>query len=287
MGDGSKSLPFEMLSTSGQRVFRFRDYEIGMRSGWPCGIICLHGAGKHLSFNNSPLPLADWEFLTFRRGPENREIRTKLLNDYWDGPEDSYAEKTVRVKLARKNVGCPGVNVGILYEVCVDEPFDAACPEQRRRAQGRCRFDVTYSITNHSGSVMKDASVFIGLPGFPNHRRILSVRNAVTKRVPRKPYKSFREEGAAAGRIYEVLRQTTEDDPVLQCTVTMAEPEGIYVLKSSYRPDDQVKSAYAVVVNKPKYMTCHFDARVGDISDGETRRLTVHYVLSLAPRREK
>lgn len=256
--------PFEELATPKLRLFRFKSYSVAIRSEWPCGIVALRAKNEHEHFNNSPLPLADWEFFTFADDSGSGEIRTKLLNKHWEGLAASYAPDTVSVHAIAKDIGRPGVHLGMDYVLDIHEP----------------RFTVTYSIANHSGRALKNVSAFIGLPGFPNHRQILWVRNATAQRAPTQPHQSFREEGVAEGRHYEILRQTTADDAVLEGTVAIAEQEGVYVLKSTYQPDDHVKRAHAIVINKPGYITCHFDARLKDIPDGATRQLLVKYALT-------
>lgn len=248
--------------------FALPGYSIAVSRGHPFGILSLKLDGQQTDFCHPELPLADWEWFRFERIGKTDRRRIKLINRDWREPEVREYDDRVVVAFFRAGALADGVDLGVEYELSVERP----------------EFVVRYTVANHSGILLREPYVMVGLPGFTHPRRMSAVGNGLFSRLPLVPFDDFIRELRASGRQEdEILRhEPAAADSVaqeLKGIVSLVEEEYMYTVEASFLADGNVKRAYAAHTRKKRYTTSHLYAFLRDIENGHKAHLTVGYTL--------
>jgi len=144
-------------------------------------------------------------------------------------------------------------------------------------------FHVTYTLFNGSSRALNDVYFMLGLPGFTNHGYITGVASAREQRLPKWPFKEFLAEAEARDLPeYQLLRHDVRAgiSEGLTGTVQLRDGDDDYRLSSYYLAESSIISAYSAHTNKPRYLTSHLYATIGDLPPHQRHSVTIHHVLS-------
>ncbi len=256
---------FTARRTRQHLILSMPSYAVRIRHGMPFGISSLKLRGQRTDFAHADLPLADWEWLRYRAAGKG-EQRTKLLEMDWGPPETQTFPDRFEV-LYHLPVSRDGVAVEVRYVF---------------QAQG-ASFHVTYTVFNGSSRLLEHVYVMLGLPGFSNHGYITGVASARQQRPPAPPFETFL--AAAVARAlpeYQLLRHDARAgiSEGLKGSVQLRDGDRTYRLSSYFLAEPSIMSAYSAHTNKPRYLTSHMYATIGDLPPQQRRAITIHHVLS-------
>jgi hypothetical protein len=240
-----------------------QQYNVQINHATPFGISSLRLSEQGPDFANKSLPLADWEWLWYR-APALRHH--KLLEMDWGQPEVEQFQERVEVTY-RQPLSRNGIVAEVRYTFHAREPS----------------FHVVYSILNGSPRKMTDVYVMLGLPGFSNHAYVTSVETARQKRLPRWPSQAFEAEAFVQNiPEYLLLRHDVAAgiSQGLKGSVTMESEDQAYRLSSYFLSDAGIRSVYSAHTNKPRYLTSHLYATLGEIPPLKSRSVTIHHALT-------
>jgi hypothetical protein len=258
--------PSFTVRTSRRTLFlSMPEYTARISHGMPFGISSLKHRGQLTDFAHDDLPLADWEWLRYRSSGTGRR-QHKLMEMDWGTPEvHSFPERLEAV------YQLPISRAGIVAEV-----------RYVFLARG-ASFHVTYTVINGSSRDLRDVYFMLGLPGFTNHGHITEVTSARERRLPRWPHHAFLEEAAAQELPeYQLLRHYVRPgiSEGLKGSVLLRDGDDEFRLSSYYLAESSITAAKSAHTNKPRYLTSHLYATIGDLHPGQRRSVTVHHVLS-------
>ena len=160
-----------------------------IRHGKPFGITSLRLTGQKTDYAHSDLPLADWEWVWFRR--QGFQLSTKLLEESFEGPVVERFPDHAVITYSKKGLSYRPVDVEIVFTV----PANGSS------------FDVEYVLRNGAIHTLEAPYAMLGFPGFSNHAHVNEVSLSGNTRRVRKPYRNFQSEGVSRRTEYGLLRQ--------------------------------------------------------------------------------
>lgn len=256
---------YTFRSTRQQLILSMPGYVVRIRHGMPFGISSLKLRGQRTDFAHEALPLADWEWVQYR-APGLGERWYKLMEMDWGTPEvqsfPDRLEAVYHLPVAREGIGAE-----------VRYVFLAQATS----------FHVTYTLFNGSSRALSAVYFMLGLPGFTNHGYITRVASAREQRLPKWPFKAFLAEAEARDLAeYQLLRHDVRAgiSEGLKGSVQLRDGDNDYRLSSYYLAESSITSAYSAHTNKPRYLTSHLYATIGELPSHQSRSVTIHHVLS-------
>ena len=238
--------------------------------GKPFGITSLRLAGQGTNYAHPDLPLADWEWVWFRR--QGVLLSTKLLEESFEGPVVERFPDHFVLTYSRKGLSHRQVDAEVVFTI---------------PARGSS-FDVEYVLRNGAIHTLEAPYAMLGFPGFANHAQVNEVGLLGYTRRARKPHGNFHSEGATRSAEYALLRQDVPGSRTAPMTssVAMDLVDRTARLETTFLPPGDLISLFAAHTNKPEYMTSHLYVTMPDLEVGQSRSLFVRYELSATTKAE-